>query len=97
AFEGDVVATESYVAGDTDFSSILTNIKSSNPDVIFIADYYTEAGTIIKQAREMGIEAAIVGPDGLASEELSSMAGEENMNYIYCVSHFASDEEIGRA
>ncbi|OYW70138.1 MAG: branched-chain amino acid ABC transporter substrate-binding protein, partial [Aerococcus viridans] len=50
AFEGDVVATESYVSGDTDYSSILTNIKSKNPDVIFIAGYYTEAGTIIKQA-----------------------------------------------
>ena len=97
AFEGDVVATESYVAGDTDFSSILTNIKSSNPDVIFIAGYYTEAGTIIKQAREMGIEAAIVGPVGLASEELSSLAGEENMNDIYFVSHFASDEDASQA
>uniref|UniRef100_UPI0035DBF9C9 ABC transporter substrate-binding protein n=2 Tax=Aerococcus urinaeequi TaxID=51665 RepID=UPI0035DBF9C9 len=97
AFEGDVVATESYVSGDTDFSSILTNIKSKNPDVIFIAGYYTEAGTIIKQAREMGIEAAIVGPDGLASEELSSLAGEENMNDIYYVSHFASDEDASKA
>lgn len=97
AFEGDVVATESYVSGDTDYSSILTNIKSKNPDVIFIAGYYTEAGTIIKQAREMGIEAAIVGPDGLASEELSSLAGEENMNDIYYVSHFASDEDASKA
>lgn len=93
AFEGDVVSSESYVSGDTDFSSILTNISGKNPDVIFIAGYYTEAGTIIKQAREMGIEAAIVGPDGFGSDELGALAGEQNMNDVYYVSHFATGED----
>lgn len=93
AFEGDIVSTESYVSGDTDFSSVLTNIKAQNPDVIFIAGYYTEAGTIIKQAREMGIEAAIVGPDGFGSDELGALAGEANMNDIYYVSHFATGDD----
>ncbi|OYQ67524.1 MULTISPECIES: ABC transporter substrate-binding protein [Aerococcus] len=97
AFEGQVVSTESYVSGDSDFSAILTNIKGQNPDVIFIAGYYTEAGTIIKQAREMGIEAAIVGPDGFGSEELSALAGEDNMNDIYYVSHFATGEDAPQA
>lgn len=36
-FDGDVIIDESYISGDTDFSSVLTNVKSQDPDVIFIA------------------------------------------------------------
>jgi branched-chain amino acid transport system substrate-binding protein len=39
---GTIVAEESYVAGDTDFRSTLTNIKSANPEFIFIPGYYEE-------------------------------------------------------
>ncbi|MGH2119735.1 ABC transporter substrate-binding protein, partial [Aerococcus sp. L_32] len=41
-FQGNIVANESYIAGDSDFNSILNNIASDDPDVIFIAGYYSE-------------------------------------------------------
>ena len=36
---GKIVAEESYVAGDTDFRSTLTRIKSANPEFVFIKQY----------------------------------------------------------
>ena len=91
-FEGEVVGTESYVSGDTDFNSILNNIASKNPDVIFIAGYYTEGGSIVKQAREMGIESAILAPDGFGAEEFVELAGAENVNNFYYTAHYTTGE-----
>lgn len=92
-FDGDVIIDESYISGDTDFSSVLTNVKSQNPDVIFIAGYYQEAGPIIKQAREMGIETAIVGPNGLGNQNIIELAGAENMTNVHYVAHFVYTED----
>lgn len=92
-FDGDVIIDESYISGDTDFSSILTNVKSQKPDVIFIAGYYQEAGPIIKQAREMGIDIAIVGPNGLGNQNIVELAGAKNMTNVYYVAHFVYTED----
>lgn len=88
-----VVASEQYVAGqDTDFRAILTNIRSKNPDVIFIPGYYGEVGMIIKQARELGIEAMIIGGDGWGTGPIVDVAGKESMNNTYYVDHVAADD-----
>lgn len=80
---GEVVSTEYFISGDTDFSSVLTNIKSMDFDALYIAGYYQEAGLIIKQARELGIEATILGGDGFDSETLVSLATATNLNNVY--------------
>lgn len=89
----EVVASELYVAGqDTDFRSILTNIRSKNPDIIFVPGYYGEVGMIVKQARELGITAAILGGDGWGSGPIVDVAGKDAMNNTYYVDHVASDD-----
>ena len=77
---GEVVATESYNAKDTDFAGIITKVKDKGADVLFIAGYYSEAGLIIKQAREAGMDCTILGADGFESEKLVELAGSENLN-----------------
>lgn len=93
---GEVVAHEQYNAGDTDFASMLTKIKDSGFDVLYIAGYYSEAGLIIKQAREDGIDCPIVGADGFESEKLVQLAGKENLNEVWYTTAYttvnASDE-----
>ena len=80
---GEVVATESYNAKDTDFAGIITKVKDKGADVLFIAGYYSEAGLIIKQAREAGMDCTILGADGFESEKLAELAGSENLNNCY--------------
>ncbi len=93
---GKVVAQEQYNAKDTDFASILTKIKEKKFDVLYIAGYYGEAGLIIKQARESGIDCNIVGADGFESEKLAELAGKENLNKVWYTTCYttvnASDE-----
>ena len=50
---------------------MLTKIKNADFDVLFIPGYYTEAGLIIKQARELGIDQPIIGADGFGDEKWS--------------------------
>ncbi len=92
-FEGDIVAAENFSEGETDFSAVLTNIKDIDFDVLYVPGYYEEAGPIIKQAREMGIEQPILGPDGMGNEILRELAGAENMNEVYYTSHFVVTSE----
>ncbi|WP_197511835.1 ABC transporter substrate-binding protein [Tessaracoccus coleopterorum] len=71
---GSIVGEEAFVAGETDFNTILTRIKGQSFDVVFLPGYYSEAGLIIKQARDLGITAPVLGADGFDSPRCSSSA-----------------------
>ncbi len=87
---GAIVAKEAYIKGDTDFNAILTKIKGQDFDVIFIPGYYEEAGLIIKQARDQGIEVPVLGADGFDSPVLLDLAGEKALNDVYFSNHYSS-------
>ncbi len=87
---GTIVAEEAYVAKETDFNAIITKIKNLNFDVIFIPGYYEEAGLIIKQARDQGIKAPILGADGFDSPVLLELAGAKALNDVYFSNHYSS-------
>lgn len=72
---GEIVAEVSFTAGEKDFRAPLTKIKAANPDVIFSPNYYTDVALSAKQARELGIDAVMLGGDGWPSENLISLAG----------------------
>ena len=87
---GQIVAEESYSAGDTDFNAILTRLKGQQFDVIYIPGYYNEAGLIIKQARALGITAPIRGADGFDSPTLLDLAGADALNDVYFSNHYSN-------
>lgn len=58
------------------FDPILTPIKAKNPDVIFFGGEYPQAAPMFRQAREKGIKAKFLGPDGMDSTELLKLCGE---------------------
>ncbi len=96
AFEGAggvIVAEEGYVKGDKDFNPVLTSIRGKEYDVIFIPGYYDEAGLIIKQARDLGIDAPVLGADGFDSPVLLELAGETALNDVYFSNHYSSLDE----
>ena len=51
----EVLITETFQGGDTDFSAQLTRIKEANPDVIFVSSLSPEKPGILTQARQLGI------------------------------------------
>jgi branched-chain amino acid transport system substrate-binding protein len=94
---GKVVAQEAYIAKDTDFRSTLTRLKSAKPDFIFLPGYYEEAGLIVKQARETGLDVPFMGGDGWDSPKLVEIAGAKALNNTFITNHYSSgdpDEKI---
>jgi len=88
---GRVVAFESYGKDDVDFSALLTKVKAVNADVLFLPDYYNKVGLIARQAREKGIGAKLVGPDGWDSPDLVKIAGEA-VEGGYFSNHYSPDD-----
>lgn len=93
AFDGEIVAIENFTTDQTDFSATLTNIRNLDFDVLYVPGYYEQAGPLIKQAREMGIEQPILGPDGFGNSKVFELAGTDNMNEIYYTSHFTVESD----
>ena len=92
---GQVVMEEAFLAKDQDFKAALTKIQTANADVIFVPAYYEEVGKIVKQARELGITAAILGTDGWDDSKVIDIAGKDALNNTYfCTHYFEGDAEV---
>lgn len=91
AFEkggGKVVVWETYTAGDTDFSAILTKVKEAKPDLLYLPDYYSTVNVIAAQARQLGITATMMGGDGWDSPDLDLAAVDGG----YFTNHYSPDD-----
>ena len=91
AFGGGIVAEQSYSEGDSDFRAQLTQIKSANPEAIYVPGYYTEVATIARQARELGLTVPLVGGDGWDSPRLWEIGGEA-LNGCHFSNHYSVDD-----
>jgi branched-chain amino acid transport system substrate-binding protein len=58
----------------TDFTAILTSIKAKKPDVVFFGGMDAVAGPMLRQMKQLGIDAKFMGGDGICSGELPKLA-----------------------
>ena len=69
----------------TDFTAILTAIKAKKPDVVFYGGMDAVAGPMIRQMKQLGIDAKFMGGDGICSGELPKLAaGAMGDNHVVC-------------
>jgi branched-chain amino acid transport system substrate-binding protein len=69
------VMYEAINQGDKDFSALVSKMKQANIDVIYFGGYQTEAGLIVRQARDQGLKATLIGGDALVTEEFWKITG----------------------
>ena len=67
----------------SNFDPIITPIKAKNPDLIYFGGIYEQAAPFFKAAREKGIKAKFLGPDGLDSSDLTKIAGKTVVGMHY--------------
>jgi branched-chain amino acid transport system substrate-binding protein len=89
---GSILAEEAYLQKDQDFKTILTKVKTLNPDVIYVPGYYEEVGKIVKQARELGITVPLVGGDGWDSPKLVEIGTAAALNNTYFTNHYSVED-----
>ncbi|MCP9268615.1 branched-chain amino acid ABC transporter substrate-binding protein [Xenorhabdus sp. XENO-1] len=69
------VLFEGVTAGDKDFSALVARLKKENVDFVYFGGYYPEMGQILRQAKQAGLTARFMGPEGVGNTSLSNIAG----------------------
>lgn len=68
----------------TDFSAILTSVKRANPDLVFYGGMDAQAGPMLRQMKALGINAKLMGGDGICTTELMKLGGENVGSNVLC-------------
>ena len=66
---------EGITVGEKDFNGVLNTVQSKKPDLIFFGGLYNEGGLLVKQAKDKGITAPLMGGDALDSSGMVDIAG----------------------
>lgn len=72
----EVAIFEGINPGETDYSPIITKLKSLGVDFFYYGGYHPELGLLLRQSREQGFNAQFMGAEGAATSELNSIAGD---------------------
>lgn len=80
----DIVLEESFKVGQTNFRDILTKVKKSNPDGIYLASYPEENFIILKQLKEQKLNLKVLGTQGFVSPKIEELI--PTLNYPVCYS-----------
>ncbi len=75
---GKVLSYDSIAVGTRDFKSLLTKVKSLNPQAIYFGGVYVEGSLLTKQADEVGLTVPFVGGDGLFTQNYINVAGNSS-------------------
>ncbi len=61
--------------GEKDYSAVVSKLKAAGADLVYYGGEHTEAGLIVRQMRDQGMQTVLMGGDGIASEEYAQIAG----------------------
>jgi branched-chain amino acid transport system substrate-binding protein len=67
---------EAYTAGEKDYSALVSKMKVNDIGVMYIGGYHTEAGLILRQARERNLKAQLISGDALVTQEYWQITGD---------------------
>ena len=66
---------EAITAGEKDYSALVSKLKSNNIDAIYLGGYHTEAGLIVRQMRDQGMNTKLISGDALVTAEYWQITG----------------------
>ena len=71
----EVALLEGINAGDSDYSAVITKLKSAGADFVYYGGYHPEMGLLLRQAAEQGLKVRMMGPEGVGNPEINAIAG----------------------
>lgn len=91
----DIVETQTFAEGDTDFQTQLTRVAAAGSEALAVSAFYKEAALLLIQARQMGITLPVIGGNGFNSPELMKLAGEAAEGTLVGSPWFAGKDDPG--
>lgn len=80
---GIISAALPYNSDETNFRPYIAQLRSLHPDAVYLAGYYQDGGSIMKQAREMGLSVPILGSTTHEDPRLLTIAGDAAEGFLY--------------
>jgi branched-chain amino acid transport system substrate-binding protein len=71
-----VVLADTVTPKEKNYSALVTKLKAANIDILFYGGYQSEAGLIIRQMREQGLQTRLVSGDALVTQEFWTITGD---------------------
>ena len=81
----------------TDFAAILTRIRASNPDLVFFGGMNAVAGPMLRQMKQLGIHARMMGGDGICSDAMQPLSGNTMTDGQVVCAEAGGVEDKGKA
>src|SRR5438128_3772597 len=69
------VLYEGVNANEKDYSALVSKIKSSGADLVYWGGLHAAGGLIVRQMRDQGVNAVLMGGDGITSDEFATIGG----------------------
>ena len=82
----EIINEYEYSIKDREFGSVVTKVKSDNPDGIYASGYFFTAGPLVRQLRAAGISVPIIGQEGYDSQKFIEIAGPDAEGVIITTS-----------
>ncbi|MBQ0000031.1 MAG: ABC transporter substrate-binding protein [Clostridiales bacterium] len=93
ALGGTIVTDQQFQTNQSDFKAVLTEVKAAEAEAIFAPTSITVAPLVIKQARELGIDAAFMAGDTWYNSTIIDNAGVEEAEGMVCSTFFDEADE----
>jgi len=72
----EITACEPFFEGERDYNAVLTKLRRTNPEGLYIAAMYNEASLITRQLQNLGWDVAMLAPSSVFSDNFISLAGD---------------------
>ena len=69
------VVYEGINPGEKDYSALVSKLKAANVDVLYYGGLHTEAGLLVRQMRDQGMQTVLFSGDGITDKEFWTIAG----------------------
>lgn len=87
---------EAYTAGEKDYTALVTKLKQEGVDVLYVGGYHTEAGLMVRQMREQGMDTVLVSGDALVTDEYWAITGDAGEGTLMTFSPDPRKNEIAK-
>jgi branched-chain amino acid transport system substrate-binding protein len=87
----EIVSVESFKTSDTDFRTQLLRMKSQKPEAIYIGSIMPETALIVKQMKELNIEAQILTDDSVLDPNFLKVTSDLSEGIIFGTTKFGKE------
>jgi branched-chain amino acid transport system substrate-binding protein len=71
----DLALVQRFQTSDTDFTSQVTNIVGSRPQLVIVSGLAADGGNLVRQLRELGYKGLVIGGNGLNTTNVMPVCG----------------------